>query len=60
MNIKEIRELTGLNQTDFAKKYDIPLRTYQNWEYGTRKPPEYVLTLLRKVVEYEHPRNGQK
>ena len=54
MDIKEIRELTGLNQTDFAKKYNIPLRTYQNWEYGTRKPPEYVLTLLRMVVEMEY------
>lgn len=54
MDIKEIREITGLNQTDFAKKYNIPLRTYQNWEYGTRKPPEYVLTLLRMVVEMEY------
>ena len=54
MDIKEIRELTGLNQTDFAKNYNIPLRTYQNWEYGTQKPPEYVLTLLRMVVEMEY------
>ena len=54
MDIKEIRELTGLNQTDFAKKYNIPLRTYQNWEGGKRNPPEYVLTLLQMVVEMEY------
>lgn len=57
MDIKEIRELTGLNQTDFAKKYNIPLRTYQNWEGGRRNPPEYVLTLLRTVVEMEYSNN---
>ncbi len=54
MNIKEIREMTGLNQTQFAKKFDIPLRTYQNWEGGRRNPPEYVLAMLQKLVEIEY------
>ena len=54
MNIKEIREMTGLNQTQFAKKFDIPLRTYQNWEGGRRNPPEYVLAMLQKLVEMEY------
>lgn len=54
MEIKEIREMTGLNQTQFARKFDIPLRTYQNWEGGRRNPPEYVITMLRKLVEIEY------
>lgn len=56
MTIKEIREITGLNQTEFAKKYDIPLRTYQHWENGDRKPPQYVLTMLQRLAEIDHER----
>ena len=53
MDIKEIREITGLNQTEFAKKYDIPLRTYQHWENGDRNPPQYVLTMLHRLAELD-------
>lgn len=51
MKITEIRAITGLNKTDFAKKYNIPFRTVQNWELGTRECPEYVLELLERVVK---------
>ena len=49
----EIRMISKLNQTDFAKKYHIPLRTVQNWEGGVTTPPIYVLELLEKVVNAE-------
>lgn len=51
MTIKEIRTLTGLSQTKFGNLYGIPLRTIQDWEAGARKPPEYVVTLLERVVK---------
>ena len=54
MNIKEIREKTGLNKKEFSEKYCIPYRTIQNWEDGQRNPPEYVVTLLARVVEFEN------
>ncbi|MGN1231325.1 MAG: helix-turn-helix domain-containing protein [Anaerotignum sp.] len=50
MNVKEMRELLGLTQTEFAGKYKIPFRTYQSWELGERNPPEYVLFLLERCV----------
>lgn len=46
MNIKEIRALTGLNLTEFSKKYHIPYRTLQHWDAGDRDCPTYVLELL--------------
>ena len=49
--IKELRQKTGLSQSQFAKKYHIPLKTLQFWEQGRRVPPSYVVWLLRKVVE---------
>lgn len=51
MTIKEIVALTGLTQAEFAKKYGIPKRTLESWIMGDRKPPEYTLELLRRVVE---------
>lgn len=52
-DICELRELTGLSQRKFGDLYGIPLRTIQNWECNERKPPEYVLKLLNRVVEMD-------
>jgi len=49
-SIKEIRQLTGLSQTKFAEKYQIPLRTLQDWEAGRREPAEYLVALLERAV----------
>ncbi|MDY6340230.1 MAG: helix-turn-helix domain-containing protein [Saccharofermentans sp.] len=50
MTVKEIRNLSGLNQTEFSKKYDIPLRTLSHWEKGDREAPPWALALLERVV----------
>ena len=52
--IKEIRALTGLSQTKFGDRYQIPMRTIQDWEAGKRVPPEYVVTLLERVVKEDY------
>ena len=51
MDIKEIRKLTGLSAQKFGDKYDIPLRTIQNWEGGVNTPPPYLVKLLDRVVK---------
>lgn len=53
MNIKELRNRTGLSQAGFSKKYGIPIGTLHHWEAGDRKPPDYVLKLLQRVIEGE-------
>lgn len=53
--IKEIREMTGLSQSKFAKEYGIPVRTLQNWEIDKAKPPAYLVTLLERVVKTDLP-----
>ena len=50
LSVKEIRAITGLSQARFGEKYEIPLRTIQDWEAGVRKPPVYVLKMLERVV----------
>lgn len=51
MNIKELRTLTGLSQSAFSKKYNIPIRTIQDWEGEKRIPPEYVIELLEFKIK---------
>lgn len=51
LDVKAIREKTGLNMKDFAEYFIIPYRTYQNWETGTRPIPVYVYHLLDIAVD---------
>jgi DNA-binding transcriptional regulator YiaG len=53
MTFKELRELSGMNMTQFAKYFNIPYRTIQDWEYENRKCPVYVLELMRYKLEKE-------
>ena len=57
MTIKEIRSLTGLSQQKFGDKYKIPLRTIQNWEGGVNTPPDYLVSLLERVVKEDITQN---
>lgn len=48
MNIKEIREMSGMSRAEFSRVYGIPLRTLENWESGSRKCPDYLTKLLAR------------
>lgn len=48
MNIKEIRETSGMSRAEFSRVYGIPIRTLENWEAGTRKCPDYLLNFLKR------------
>ena len=59
-NTKTIRELCeayGLSQTELSRKYDIPLRTVQDWYAGRRTPPSYVVRMLLALL---HRTPGEK
>jgi putative transcriptional regulator len=53
--IKDLRARTGLSAQKFGDRYKIPMRTVQNWEYGRRGVPEYVLFLLERAVLEDFP-----
>ena len=50
MNVSEMRANLGVTQSEFAARYNIPLRTVQNWEAGVRQPPEYMASLLEDRI----------
>ena len=53
MTIVELRQKTGLSQSQFAKRFHLNVRTVQTWEQGTRKTPDYVIWLITRVIELE-------
>ena len=55
MEVKQLRQTSGLTQKEFCTRYQIPLKTLQNWETDSdspsaRKCPPYVVLLLAKAV----------
>ena len=46
MTIKELRQSTGMTQTQFAQYFGIPKRTIEEWERGSRKCTAYLLDLM--------------
>ena len=62
IEIKRLRESTGMNRKEFCETFHIPYRTVTDWERGTRNAPEYVLRLLAYYIQMEHmgKRKGEK
>jgi putative transcriptional regulator len=52
-DIRNIREIFGLSQTQFAVMMGISVSTLQNWEQGRREPEGPAKALLR--VAEAHP-----
>lgn len=50
MNVKGIREATGMTQAKFAAAYQIPVGTIRDWEQGRRMPDAPARTLLKLIA----------
>lgn len=47
LSLRERREkLLGISRAEMHRRYQIPLRTLEDWEAGKYKPANYVETLL--------------
>lgn len=51
--LKQIRSETGMSQRRFAGYFQIPVRTYEDWERGVRKMPRYLLCLMAYKLRAE-------
>ena len=49
IDVKAVREKTGLTQVEFAAKFRISLGTLRHWERGDRQPRGPALILLHVV-----------
>lgn len=51
--IRELCREFRLTQRALADRFGIPLRTVEDWSAGKRKPPDYVVAMIRTILEYE-------
>ena len=58
--INEMRQLLNVSRAEFSRRYNIPIRTLEDWEAERRKPAVYVLQLLERAVteDYDHQNEG--
>lgn len=59
MNTKELRADFNLSQSELAVKFNIPIRTVQNWDLRDCCP-DYVFTLMTRALYYEKELNHLK
>ena len=59
MTFKELRQASGMNQTQFSRYFEIPLHTVQQWEAEKRKCKEYILKLMQYKMEHEKANNAE-
>ena len=50
MKSEEIRAILGISRAEFSRRYNIPVRTLEDWDSGRKNPPIYVLELLERAV----------
>ena len=49
--IEKLRNSLSMTTKDFAEHFGIPYNTVRQWVNGERKAPEYVISMLQKLIE---------
>ncbi|MGX1020103.1 putative transcriptional regulator [Pseudomonas sp. Y3 TE3536] len=49
LQVRSIRQSTGLSQVRFAEMIDVQVATLRNWEQGRREPTGPAKALLRAI-----------
>lgn len=55
--LKESRERLSISRAEFSRKYNIPVRTLENWDAGINDAPEYVKMLIDYTILIEEENN---
>lgn len=59
MTIKDLRTSHRMTMTEFSRYFGIPYRTIQNWEYGARECPTYLLELMAYKLDHDRALRGE-
>lgn len=51
--IKVLRKQSGMTQAQFCEYFGFPRRTLEDWEYGNRKPADYLIRLIAYKLTVE-------
>ena len=53
MTFNDILCTHGLSMAELNRRFEIPVRTMEDWKAGRRKAPDYVLKLLDMCLQRE-------
>ena len=60
MNESErIRSILGISRAEFGRRYNIPIRTLEDWDAGRATAPEWVYKVLERVVNEDKDKEGE-
>ena len=51
--IKELQSTTHMSQNKFATYLGIPVANIQHWEQGVTNPPNYLVSLISRVMKHD-------
>lgn len=51
--IEKLKNSLSMTTKEFAEHFGIPYNTVRQWVNGERKCPEYVISMLQKLIEYK-------
>jgi len=60
VELRKLRESTGMNRKEFCEYFEIPYMTETDWELGNRRVPQYLLRLMAYKIEIEKLANKKK
>ena len=60
VELRKLRESTGMNRKEFCEYFEIPYMTETDWELGNRRVPQYLLRLMAYKIEIEKLTNKKK
>lgn len=52
--LKDLIASNGMTQKEFSERFGIPIRTVQDWARSKRKPPDYVVELIKYRIAHEN------
>lgn len=53
IEVRKLRDETGLSQNRFAVYFGIPCQTYQQWERKERTPSPYIPQMMDYIIKLE-------
>lgn len=57
--IEEIKNSLSLTTKEFAELFEIPYNTVRQWVNGERNCPPYVISMLKKLIEFQNKKNSR-
>lgn len=60
MSIHDVIDVLRSDPKGISEKFSIPIITVYAWCRGSRRPPDYVISMMLRIIELEGGMNNGK